>query len=573
MKNTSNAANRYLWFREESAVIWFRMAVPKQYQDSAGRKLIQESLQTTDLAEARMLRDQRRAELLETWGAIEPRRSVSVADLETIAMRYGYDNVLEYEAARRKRTTGRGRDTWLREQRRAEINLHEAKFIAGDGELSIANDFAEIAVEELGLELVAGDRTRLAKLINLARLEAMAIAARRAEGEVEAESSAPLITRAKAHEAARAAAGETIIELYDAWTDEQLAKKEKRLDTVRQDRKVMQLFAEFVGKGRAIGSIAPAEIFDFREARRAVPPKWQSKRELRNMTLRQAAQEARRLNLNYTSFVTVNRELSAISGLCKWLAGRPQWAGMVNPCAGLFYQKVKGKNRRPPFDTDTLNRILSSPIFSGFEKDGAEHRAGVCKADDWRKWIPLMCMFTGARVAEVAQLHIGDVREEHGIPVLRISEDEHDDKKTKSRQTRFAVVHSKLVELGLLRYVDRRLSESEGDKAVALFPELEANERENMGAVPSEWWRDYLTAIGVKKGADGYGTHSFRHTLADRLRVEGDLIDSEIALALGHSVKSTTGGYGVVPQGTAQRLQRYIEAVTFEGVDFSPLLR
>ena len=573
MKNTPNGANRYLWFREDSAVIWFRMAVPKQYHDSAGRKLIQESLGTTDLAEARMLRDQRRAELLEGWGAIEPRRSMGVADLEAIALRYGYDNVLEYEAARRKRTAGRGRESWQREQRRAEINLSEAKFMAGDGELSIASDFVEIAAEELGLELEAGDRKRLAELINLARLEAMSVAARRAEGEVEAESAAPLITRAKAHDSARATTGETIIELYDDWTDEQLAKKEKRPDTVRQDRKVMKLFAEFVGENRAISSITPAEIFDFREARRAVPPKWQSKRELGGMSLRRAAQEARRLDLPHTSFVTVNRELSAISGLCKWLAQRPKWAGMVNPCAGLFFQKVKGKNRRPSFDTTALNRIISSPLFTGFERDGREYRRGTCQADDWRKWIPLLCMFTGARVAEIAQLHIGDLRHEHGIPVVRIAHNEKSGQRTKSDETRFAVIHSKLVEIGLFEFVERRDAESGGDADAALFPELQANERDNIGAEPSEWWRDYLTSIGVKDGADGYGTHSFRHTLADRLRVEGNLLDTEIALTLGHSVKSTTGGYGGVPQGTAQRLQSNIEAVKFDGVDFSKLTK
>lgn len=572
MKSTSNGANRYLWFREDSAVIWFRMAVPKQYQDGAGRKLIQESLNTTDLAEARMLRDQRRAELLEGWGAIEPRRKMGVADLEAIALQYGYDNLLEYEAARRKRTAGRGRESWLREQRRAEINLREAKFMASDGELAVASDFAEIAAEELGLELGPDDRTRLAELINLARLEAMSVAARRVEGEVEAESTAPLITRAKEREAARAADGETIVELYDAWTSEQLAKKEKRPDTVRQDRKVVQQFAEFVGEDRAIRSITPSEVFDFREARRAVPPKWQSKRELRNMSLRQAAEEARRLDLKQTSFVTVNRELSAISGLCKWLAQRPQWVGMPNPCAGLFYQKVKGKNRRPSFDTEALNRIIGSPLFTGFEKDGREHRKGMCKADDWRKWIPLLCMFTGARVAEVAQLRIGDIRYEHGIPVARIAHNEKAGQRTKSDETRFAVIHSKLVEVGLFAFIDRRLAKTNGDHTAPLFPELHANERDNIGAEPSEWWRDYLSVIGVKDGADGYGTHSFRHTLADRLRVEGDLLDSEIALTLGHSAKSVTGGYGGVPQGTAQRLQSNIESVKFVGVDLSALL-
>ena len=84
--------------------------------------------------------------------------------------------------------------------------------------------------------------------------------------------------------------------------------------------------------------------------------------------------------------------------------------------------------------------------------------------------------------------------------------------------------------------------------------------------------RKYLAAIGVKTGADGIGAHSFRHTLADRLRSEAELLDNQIAVCLGHSTKSTTGGYGELSQGTVNMLRAYMEAVRFDGVNFDHLL-
>jgi integrase len=98
-----------------------------------------------------------------------------------------------------------------------------------------------------------------------------------------------------------------------------------------------------------------------------------------------------------------------------------------------------------------------------------------------------------------------------------------------------------------------------------LFPELQRNERGHIGGGPSRFWRDYLSRVGLKKGGDGLGAHSFRHTMADQLRLAGYL-DDEIEVALGHNQKSVTSGYGRLKQGTVERLSRMFEAVKFDGV-------
>lgn len=158
---------------------------------------------------------------------------------------------------------------------------------------------------------------------------------------------------------------------------------------------------------------------------RQLPPKWMSNKKLRNLDMRLAAAKARELGMAQTTFSNVNKHLSTISPLYKWLTAQPKWAGLSNPCTGLHYDKAKGKNPRPPFSTADLNKILGSPLFSGFLADGQEDKPGNMQADDWRKWVPLACMFTGARLGEIAQLRVGDVRQERGVWFIHIREDGH----------------------------------------------------------------------------------------------------------------------------------------------------
>jgi integrase len=562
-----------------------RIQVPAAWQAMVGKKEVLLSLATGDRRAANLAAPQVVADKYAEWrrlagdqvGGTNRRRTPTDDELEAIAVEFGYDTVVAYEDIRRQSATGV--DAWTRLSKRAEINRDTYRRMAATGDDSLVRGFADLAVDELGLDLTPEQHRKLGQLMSAARVAAAETAALRTAGEVEAEYASPLVERVRQHGTAmakvKAKAGETIMEQFERMADEALAKDSLRSDTVNQNRKVLQLFADFVGPDRAIDSITAHEVCEFRDARRDVPPKWSMKRDFRGLSLRAAADKARGLSLPKTSFVTVNRELSTISPLYAWLAGQPRWAGLRNPCDGLFHQKVKGKNPRPPYETDALNKILTSPLFTGFVADDKEYVPGNVHADDWRKWIPLVAMFTGARAGEIAQLRVRDVRNEHGTWFIHLIEDAEAGLAVKNRKRRVAPVHSKLEAIGFIAFVERRREDAGAD--APLFPELEKNERDQIGSKPSDWFRDYLAAIGVKnhavQGGDGFGLHSFRHTLADRLRSEAELLNEEVGVCLGHSVKSTTSGYGRLPQGTVKMLKEWMEAVTWEGVEFTPVTR
>jgi integrase len=328
------------------------------------------------------------------------------------------------------------------------------------------------------------------------------------------------------------------------------------------------LFGEFVGSKRAVASITPIDVRDFRDTIASLPPGYKKRNDYRSLSVRQAAAKAAAERIVTVSPTTVSKYMSTVSPFFAWL--KQDLRVSANPFDGLHVKPVTGLNPRPPFTAEQLNAILSSPLFRGFERDGKEHRPGHVRAHDWRVWIPLLCLFTGARIGEVAQLRIEDIRRQQGWWFLFLRHDPEKGQRIKNGSTRAVAIHPTLERIGFLAHVDQvRRRRPEGP----LFPEVEANDRGHIGAKPSRFFRDYLRRIGLKTDRDGLGAHSFRHTMADQLRLAG-ILDHELGpLVLGHSDgrTKTTAGYGELRQGTARKLREMIEAVQFEGVKFDHL--
>jgi integrase len=77
-----------------------------------------------------------------------------------------------------------------------------------------------------------------------------------------------------------------------------------------------------------------------------------------------------------------------------------------NPALGLAIKDLIPKSKkRLPFDSDALVKVFSSPIYTA----GARPKGGAGEAG---YWLPLLSLFTGARLEELGQLTPEDVREE-----------------------------------------------------------------------------------------------------------------------------------------------------------------
>lgn len=429
----------------------------------------------------------------------------------------------------------------------------------------IANKEIERRAWELPKE--SDDYASFVQMIAEAAIEVLSVEIGKREGRFNERPTSPVVIAGLDAAAAEAEPGEKLLDLFERYAAQRLAEKRKRPDTINQDRKVVEGFAAFVGATRSVRSIQPSDIRDWRDAIAKLPVKYQSTKLYVGLSIKEAVKVSQSVKANSVSPTTVNKYLSTISPFIAWCITNGY--ADRNPCDGLFYDIPKGKNPRPPFTSEQLGTIFGSPLFKGFLADGKEHIAGDQTANDWRFWIPTVCLFTGARIGEIAQLNVDDLDEEGGVLFMLIRHDESRGQRTKSGLTRCAPIHSRLIELGFLEFAKEQRERSARDGDKQLFPDLKANARGHVGAAPSRFWRDYLRRIGIKGKRDGIGAHSFRHTIADCLRQVGYL-DDEIEVCLGHNQKTVTAGYGRIRQGTVGRLSKMIESVGFPEIHLKP---
>lgn len=550
--------------------------VPKAARAALGKSEFTRSLRTTD---KRLAADRSHAFLADWKAQIDRALTPSTAEqavgrtvadtglVNDLAVAIGYENASRNAReliAERARLGSEAFDSLaskFEQRHRSALRLFHAN------DHSAWTERARRLIADNGLSLSEGSAEfeQLTRSLAAASIDTFAMAKSLMMQGEGAFTPSPFIVETIEKRTAKVQAGETILVLFERYAAQRLAESRKRTDTVNQDRKVVELFVSFVGADRSLASIKPAEVREWRNAMAAIPPGYRRRKENLGLTINEAAAKATAAGLKGLNAKTINKYLSTISPLYDW--AKKEGYCLSNPCDDLFFdvQKLKrnGAGRRPPFSDEQLRIIFDSPLFRGFERDGREWQPGSCTANDWRYWIPLVCLFTGARIGEIAQLFTDDVRKtESGIDYISISHSTDRDQMTKSGHSRAMPIHPQLKRLGFLEYVNSRLQSLNGNGDARLFPGFEASSRGQIGGKPSRFWRNYLERIGVKDGADGLGSHSFRHGLADRLRLAGYL-DDEIEVALGHNQISVTAGYGTVRQGTVERIAGMLEKVQF----------
>jgi hypothetical protein len=87
---------------------------------------------------------------------------------------------------------------------------------------------------------------------------------------------------------------------------------------------------------------------------------------------------------------------------------------------------------------------------------------GTVLVRDHRYWVPLVALFSDARLNELEQLEVTDVQEGTGVTVLKITtlwdgDDPGDEKLIKTvAGERIVPIHPELMRLGFLDYVKQR---------------------------------------------------------------------------------------------------------------------
>jgi integrase len=177
---------------------------------------------------------------------------------------------------------------------------------------------------------------------------------------------------------------------------------------------------------------------------------------------------------------------------------------------GALYrgERADSVNKQRAMTQEELQKLFGHPKMGSFAAD--PKTAHYC-------WLPLIGLFTGARINEVCQLHPAEDilhDEKSGIWFFSFDDEgeaaEGVEKSIKNESSRRIVpIHSRLIELGFLNYVER--IKAGGHKAI--FPAWKPRNGK-ASANASKWFKRYLESIGLKDetpGARLSGFHSFRH--------------------------------------------------------------
>ena len=220
---------------------------------------------------------------------------------------------------------------------------------------------------------------------------------------------------------------------------------------------------------------------------------------------------------------SINKYLNTYSGLFGWAVQNGYCK--ENPFGGLVLNTTKAiaeDDERTAFLDVQMSQILSALLSDQSVKP--HHR-----------WGTLIAAHTGARLNEVAQLHLDDVYEKDGVWCFDINQT-GETKRLKNRQSkRIVPVHPKLTEYGFLTYLES-VSSMKGN--TRLFPQLTYSASDGYGRNLGRWVNEQLLPnLGIKTRQLTF--HSLRHTVIGKLNA-AEVQQSHVMALVGHEPGTTT---------------------------------
>ncbi|MGA4048819.1 hypothetical protein ACI2TP_19540 [Ralstonia nicotianae] len=246
--------------------------------------------------------------------------------------------------------------------------------------------------------------------------------------------------------------------------------------------------------------------------------------------------------------------LAAISGLFELAQTTgviPEGQQLVSRGHKIFSKADAKKsavtNSYKAFTEDELKRIFQPTLLSQAERP----------ADFW---LPMLGLFTGGRISELAQMDIADVQQHNGVWAFSIN-DEGDKSLKTLAAIRLIPIHPVLIQCGILDYVND--AKAHGTK---LFSYLTPNKFGSYGDTPSERWGNHLDTLNIKDPQKVF--HSFRSTSNNRLKQNGVSEESRCQF-VGHEHDTVNSAIYSDPHNLQFLLDNV--AVDYPALDFRAL--
>lgn len=294
----------------------------------------------------------------------------------------------------------------------------------------------------------------------------------------------------------------------DGWTEK----------TKSENEAIYALFVRLYGD-MPVSQIDRKFISSFKDMLCLLPPNMNKSNLFKDMPIHDIIESEPEKTL---SINTVNKYIRRFSSLFNYAVRNGEM--VVNPASNM---QIKTKKRpdeeRPIYKTEDLVKVFGTP-----EYQQGKHTKPV------NYWSPLIALYTGARLNEICQLYLDDVRKDGDVWVFDINTNTKDKRVKSKASNRLVPIHRHLIEIGLLEYVE--ILKQQGEER--LFPELK-KERDGYSQSVSKWYSRYKARYEFTPVF-----HSFRHTFTTKLKhaLVNPILLSELD---GHAVEGETmGRYG-----------------------------
>ena len=133
----------------------------------------------------------------------------------------------------------------------------------------------------------------------------------------------------------------------------------------------------------------------------------------------------------------------------------------------------------------------------------------------FRYFIPLMALFSGARLNELCQLYLDDIKKEGKIYYMLFTDERKDQHIKNKSSKRIVPIHPKVMEMGFEEYY----MSVRAKRKDRLFYQLSYSDANHYTDKMSKWFGRYLDELGIKSKRKVF--HSFRHLVKPELRDAG----------------------------------------------------
>jgi len=224
---------------------------------------------------------------------------------------------------------------------------------------------------------------------------------------------------------------------------------------------------------------------------------------------------------------TARDKLNWVKSLLKYAYRDLEWL-QRHPWEGLDIEE-RTENKRRPWTASQVKAFFGLPLFQLYELPKATQKNGGSAA----YWIPLLGLYTGARIGELCQLRMVDVVTRDGVACISINDEAEGSTVKTEAGIREVPIHSELLRLGFLEYVETMRKAGEE----RLWPALKLRDGKP-GGYFSAWFGELRRTLPEEVP----DFHSLRHTVRSKMATAKPPVPEALQDRItGHEAKGSTG--------------------------------